>query len=191
MGEQAGAPVGQRLQREPRKLGRAVLGIGRAGDVVSAGGGDHVVDRGDAAMHDRQGRAVGRVGVDHRVCLRLRLEDVEVETPLRGGDVALPRRPAAVPVHEDDVLGRHLVIGQPGRRQQDPVIDANADIARRALVDARGGHLAAGHDDGLPQLAVVPAGHCIVFPMSEQHSMTAARRASSVPRRAPDLPISG
>ena len=67
MFEQAGQPALERLDRMLRQLLGAEGRIGRDADAVAAGAGDHVMDRRDLQIHDREYRRIGRMGVDHGI----------------------------------------------------------------------------------------------------------------------------
>ena len=104
--------------------------------------------------HDRQDGRIRRMSVDHRVHFRARFEDIAVKAPFAGGTlVGLDR---AVQSHEHDLLGLHGFIGRAGRRDQQAVLMAQADISRRALINAEAVHAQAGVDDGL---ALRPVAH--------------------------------
>ena len=157
MVQQAGQPALQRAHGMFGKLLRAEGRIGRAADGVAAGAGDHVMHRRNLHAHDREHRRVGRVRVDDGVHVRPRLEDIAVKPPLArralGGIVR------AVEIHVDDLLGLHRLVGRAGRRDQQAVAVAQADIARRALVDAERIHAQAGVDDGLALFPVFRGRH--------------------------------
>jgi hypothetical protein len=55
----------------------------------------------------------------------------------------------AVQAHEHDLLGLHRLVGRAGRRDQQALAVAQADISRRPLIDAERIHAAAGIDDRL------------------------------------------
>ena len=54
----------------------------------------------------------------------------------------------------DDLLGPHRLVRRAGRRDQEPLAVADADVARGTLVDAERIHALAGIDDGLALVAV-------------------------------------
>ena len=152
MGQQAGAAVTEARPgpRSGQLLG-AVLGIWRAWDVVAAGRRDHVVDSRNSTVHDRDDRAEDRMRMNDGVGFGFRLEDVEVKAPLRRGHVAPPATRSTSPSHFMATMssGRMLVIRNTRRSEQDAVLGPNADISRRALVDALSRHLATCVDNGL------------------------------------------
>ena len=154
MGEQAGEPALQRAHRMFRQFLGAEGRVGRAADGVAAGAGDHVMHRRNFHAHDRQRRAVGRVRVHHGFDVRPRLQDIAMKPPFARR--ALGRIVRAVEAHMDDLLRPHRLVGRAGRRDQQSVAVAEADIARCALVDAERVHAQAGIDDGL---ALVPVFH--------------------------------
>src|SRR5579885_3130974 len=96
----------------------------------------------------------------HGTHLRPRPDDVEVETPFRGG----PHRSLPGPVlpfdrHAHDVLRRHLLIGKARWRDQQHLAEACADVSGGPLIDPRGVHRPAGLDDPAAQgqlLAIHP-----------------------------------
>ena len=147
----------QRAHGVLRKFLRAEGRVGRDTDGVAAGARDHVVDRRNFQAHDGEDRRIGRVGMDHRVDFGPGPQDVEVKSPLA-------RRPLggivrAIQAHEHDLLGLHRLVGRAGRRDQQALAVAQADISRRSLVDAERIHAAAGVDDRLALFPVLLGRH--------------------------------
>jgi hypothetical protein len=101
--------------------------VRRDADGVAAGTRDHVMDRRNFEIHDGEDRRISRVGMDHRIDFGPGLEDVEVKSPLA-------RRPLggivrAIQAHEHDLLGLHRLVGRAGRRDQQALAMAQADIS--------------------------------------------------------------
>lgn len=144
MRHQASAPalkggdhaVGERLRAEDL--------VGRAADRGTAGRRDRIMDRRDVLFQDRHGGGVGGVGMHDGIEIRPRLEDVAVEAPFARRQHVAGK--GGVPVHRHHMLGRQLVVGDAGRRDEEAVAVADADVAGRALVDAEAVHAAAGLD---------------------------------------------
>lgn len=65
--QQRGFAVLQRYRDMLRQLAGAEGGIGRAGDRIPAGRGDHIVDGRDGPVEDRHRRTMDSVIVDHRL----------------------------------------------------------------------------------------------------------------------------
>jgi hypothetical protein len=97
------------------------------------------------------------VGVNNGIHLGARLEDIEVKPPFARRP--LPRIEAAIQAHENDLLGLHRLVGDACRRNQHPLVMAQADISGRTLVDTQLVHTQAGVDDGLALFPIVCGGH--------------------------------
>ena len=105
--------VGQRLRAERR--------VGRAADVVAARDGDHVVERGNAAVEARERRCERRMRMHDRLRVVARRVDVAMKSPFRS--TAAARRCACVRRCATATISSALIsrVGHPARRDQKPV----------------------------------------------------------------------
>ena len=118
--------VRQDRLREVLAAGRVVHGDGRSADPYLHLR-QHAHRRLDAGH--REGRRVGRMGVDHRVDLGQLMEDLQVQQDLAGAGLVAADLLARV-VHHRDVRGLQEPLEHPGRRTQVPALaQAETDVA--------------------------------------------------------------
>ena len=130
--QQRGFAVLQRYRDMLRQLAGAEGGIGRAGDRIPAGRGDHIVDGRDGPVEDRHRRTMDSVIVDHRLGIGPRLVGRLMKTPFAGGQFSLLM--LAVGINKDDLVFRQLFIRDTGGGDQHSSLIAHADIAGGPLI---------------------------------------------------------
>ena len=130
--QQRGFAVLQRHRDMLRQFAGAEGGIGRAGDRIPAGGGDHIVDGRNGSVEDRHRRTMDCVIVNYRLGIGPRLVGRLMETPFAGGQFSLLM--LAVGINKDDLVFRQFFIRDAGGRDQHPPLIAHADIAGGPLI---------------------------------------------------------
>src|SRR5258707_624204 len=105
-------------------------------------------------------RSMNTLGINQGTSgnISLRHDDGMLITPTSTPYEAM-RIERAVQIHENDLFGAHRLIGCTRRRDEHPVVMAQADVSGCALIDTQLVHAQTGIDDGLTLGPVIGCRH--------------------------------